>query len=52
MCGDYKRVWLSFPPAVGSPPHVRRLLVYDEANDAWYRITPACAGTTGTAIGC
>ena len=46
MCGDYEVTpsWHSF--LVGSPLHVRGLLVSESVDFPADGITPACAGTT------
>ena len=48
MCGDYQLIFSGFSLLIGSPPHVRGLLSSPWPWNSRGRITPACAGTTGT----
>ena len=46
MCGDYLAGVLRHQAEVGSPPHVRGLLLLSISPPLKPGITPACAGTT------
>ena len=46
MCGKYTTVKVYYKNQLGSPPHVREVLLYPLPDNKLRRITPACAGST------
>ena len=46
MCGKYDKFDNDKPDDVGSPPHVREVLLVMNFSMFSLRITPACAGST------
>ena len=48
MCGKDMLQKQRQPSTTGSPPHVRERRNIETHKDAYYRITPACAGKTGS----
>ena len=51
MCGKYMCKLLDYGLELGSPPHVREIQRKTPRKDVSERITPACAGNTGTIQG-
>ena len=48
MCGEHSLFWLKKTPSKGSPTHVRGTLLGWKPFGGLKRITPACAGNTGS----
>ena len=51
MCGKYWFIMAKSIKTTGSPPHVREIQTFLSGRTFAYRITPACAGNTGTIQG-